>query len=297
MRPQPGRNVPRWAAALILLALLAGRAPAGPDRPAAQPGPVADTYPSGGKQVRVERFDPAGRGPHPAVVLLPGIDGLAKASGLFRGVAHSLAEQGFVVVLPFYHDRTGTNPKQVDGLLRQFQGCLANPGARGKAWRQNRRLFREWEEAACDAVAHARGQKHVDPDRVVLVGYSLGGFLASAVAAQPDQEIAALVVLSGGITRDTAARVGAGGLPPTFLIHGKLDAVVPVAEARRLARLLEERGVPWDDWVHPMLGHGFLPRGGVVPDRKAMEDAQRQALAFVRKHLGRGEKEAAGRSE
>jgi dienelactone hydrolase len=251
-----------------------------------KPPPAEGSFQSGGKKVRVERFDPAGKGPHPVVVLLPGIDGLEKAPHVFRGVARSLADKGFVVLLPYYHNRTGTDPKQVDGLLKQFQECLRNPGARDKACFENRRLFREWEGAVYDAVSHGRGLKNVDRDRVVLVGYSLGGFLATAVASRPEQEIAALVVLFGGITRDTAARVGEGGLPPTFVIHGKLDRVVPVAEARRLTRLLEEKGVPWDDWIHPMLGHGFLPKGGIVPDMKAVEDAQQQAVAFVRKHTG-----------
>src|SRR5262249_26037986 len=151
--------------------------------------------------------------------LLPGIDGLEKAPDVFRGAAQNLAGQGFLVLLPSYHDRTGTNPKQINGLLAQFQDCLRSPGFRGPAYWENRRLFREWEGAVCDAVAHARPLKNADRGRVVLVGYSLGGFLATAVAARQDQEIAALVVISGGITRDTMARVGEGGLPPTFIIH------------------------------------------------------------------------------
>jgi dienelactone hydrolase len=266
---------------LLLVALTA---------PAAQSceNPVpAETFVSGGKKVRVERFEPRANGPHPVIVLLPGIDGLEKAPGVFRGVARSLADQGFLVLLPSYHDRTGTNPKQVDGLLSQFQHCLRAPGSRPPAYWENRRLFREWEGAVCDTVAHARKLKNADGGRVVLVGYSLGGFLATAVAARQEQEITALVVISGGISRDTAAKVGEGGLPPTYIIHGKLDTVVPVAEARRLSRLLEEKGVPWDDWVHPMLGHGFLPKDGLLPDMKAAADAQRQAVAFVKKHLGR----------
>src|SRR5262249_18770182 len=160
---------------------------------------------------------------------------------------------------------------------KQFQDCLKNPSARGKACFENRRLFREWEGAVCDALAHGRTLKNVDPHRVVLVGYSLGGFLATAVAARPDPEV--------------AAPAGRPDQEITTVIHGKLDTVVSVAEARRLTRLLEEKGVPWDDWVHPMLGHGLVPRGSILPDRKAVEDAQQHAVAFVWKHIGRGDGE------
>ncbi len=272
------------ALSLLVLALSAAAA-----RSDENPDPNMPTFVSGDKKVRYECFDPKGKGPHPLMVLLPGIDGLAEAPQIFRGAGQKLADQGFVVLLPYYHDRTETNVKQVAGLLKQFQESLKNPGGRSKGQTVNRKLFRAWEGAVCDAVAHGRALKNVDRDRVVLVGYSLGGFLATAVAAKPEQDISALVVLSGGITRDTAAKVGEGGLPPTFVIHGKLDPVVSVAEARRLTRLLEDKGVPWDDWIHPMLGHGFVPKGGFKPDLDAVNHAQEHAVAFIWKHIGRGD--------
>ena len=68
-------------------------------------------------------------------------------------------------------------------------------------------MFASWVGTVRDAVAHARAQPQVDKDRVCLVGYSLGAFLAAAVAAEADQHIAAVVTLFGGIPRDQGGHI------------------------------------------------------------------------------------------
>jgi hypothetical protein len=73
--------------ALALLVVPAARAGA-----QAEVGRVEDTFPSGGEKVAVERYQPAAAGKHPAILLLPAIDGLDKAHGdLYRRAARHYA--------------------------------------------------------------------------------------------------------------------------------------------------------------------------------------------------------------
>src|SRR5262249_46866347 len=153
--------------------------------PAAEPVTEA-TFESGGKKIRVERFEPARPGKFPAVVFLYGVDGLHKDNEkAFRGAARIAASRGFVVLLVHYHDRTGTGLKDAPALMQLFQERLRNPEVGGKEQQALRKNFDAWEATVQDAVKHARNHVKVDPDRVALVGYSLGGFLAACVAADP----------------------------------------------------------------------------------------------------------------
>jgi dienelactone hydrolase len=90
-----------------------------------------------------------------------------------------------------------------------------------------------------DAVAFARSRPEVDGERVGLVGFSLGASLALAAAAEHELKLACLVELFGALPREHRARVK--GMPPTLIIDGDADAVVPVDEAYVLAGLLLAR--------------------------------------------------------
>jgi acetyl esterase/lipase len=45
-------------------------------------------------------------------------------------------------------------------------------------------------------------------------------------------------------------------MPPVFLLHGRQDRVIPPGESRRLAQLLQDRGVSHRLCVTDFLGHG-----------------------------------------
>src|SRR6185312_9899359 len=70
---------------------------------AEQPRPIQDTFPSGGKPIRIERYHPATPGKHPAVLLLHGLEG--SEAKHYRTIAQVLLQKGYVVVLVHYLDR------------------------------------------------------------------------------------------------------------------------------------------------------------------------------------------------
>src|SRR5262249_14797218 len=198
--------------------------------PALAEPPVKKTFPSGGKAITVEQFEPAKEGKYPAVLFLYGVDGLHKDNEkAFRAAARQVANKGFVVLLVHYLDRTGTGQKDAPTLMQLFQERLRNAEAGGKEQQALRGKFDAWEATGRRAVAHARKHPKVDKDRVALVGYSLGGFLAASVAADPQQRISAVVTLFGGIPGDRAATLK--HFPPALIISADQDKVVPVKES------------------------------------------------------------------
>ncbi|OBI09386.1 alpha/beta hydrolase family protein [Mycobacterium scrofulaceum] len=91
-----------------------------------------------------------------------------------------------------------------------------------------------------------------DPDRMVLVGWSLGGVAAAALALAAEVPLAHTVCLAGAFmvpdpifgrrVTDGLSRLRAG--TPFTLLHGLADDVVPVAASRDFAAALRRVGWP-----------------------------------------------------
>jgi len=274
--PTPRRPARSALIGLTLFTLLVGTAPAAESE-------TKTSFQSGGKKIRVDQFEPAREGKFPAVVFLYGVDGLHKDNEkAFRGAARTAANKGFVVLLVHYHDRTGTGQKDAPALLKLFQERLRNPEAGGKEQQALREKFEAWEATVRDAVAHARNHAKVDPDRVALVGYSLGGFLAASVAADPQHRISAVVTLFGGIPGDRAATLK--HFPAALVISGDQDKVVPVKESYYLYGLLRATKLPGaESEIYKGVGHGFIKDG--KPDPITAFLAQGKILTFLRERL------------
>jgi carboxymethylenebutenolidase len=232
-------------------------------RAQAEPAPKkVDTFTAGGKSIRVERFNPKARGKHPVVLLLHDSNGLKANGSLYRSNARMLAGQGYVVFLVHYLDRTG-----IEQINR-------------KDLRED--TFLAYMDTVRQAVLYARRQPGVDPKRVGLVGVSLGAYLALAVAAQPELKIAAVVDLFGGLPAKYRKTVRS--LPPTLILHGDADKVVPVEEAYALCGFMVANRFPCEIKIYRGLGHCFLDAQGKFQLGKAL-DAQYRAIAFLKKHL------------
>ena len=286
--PQARRaGLTRPLGSLALLVLIAvGPAPA----PAAPPPPVTATIVTGGKKVRVEQFVPEREGKFPAALFLYGIDGMHEGNrDVFRKGARAIASQGFVVLIVHYLDRTGTRRDEAPALTTTFLEHLRDPAADGKGQRDLGQKFAAWESAVKEAVAYARAHPRVDAGRVALVGYSLGGFLAASVAADPAQRVGAVVTLFGGLP--PRRRAGLKSFPPALVLSGDKDKVVPVKESRDLCELLRARKVPCEAQFYKGMGHGF-ERGGKIDTVTALL-AQYRLCTFLTKHLGKKAPQAA----
>ena len=212
---------------------------------------------SGGRAVRAEWFPAGGAAAReearPALLLLHGADGLAWNGDRYRLAAGLVAASGFHVALVHYLDRTGDR--------RANYGTLRDD-------------YPLWTGTIRDAVAWLAEQPGVAPDRLGLIGVSLGGALALSTAAV-DRRVKAVVEYSGPVPDDLPA--SGAGLPPTLVLHGEADRIVPASHARRLGRLLEQDGTPHEVQVYPGQGH--------VLNGAAQFDAASRVSAFLLRHL------------
>ncbi|WP_230529983.1 dienelactone hydrolase family protein [Microvirga roseola] len=215
-----------------------------------------NTFKSGGKTVTVETFQAAGSPPHPTILMLHGADGLSRSTQYHEG-ARSVAGAGYQVHLVHYLDRTGERRASFGTLFQNFQ---------------------PWIETVQDALSFAANRQDGDPGRIGVVGISLGAALGLAVSSM-DRRIKALVNYFGPLPQGAIARDSR--LPPTLVLHGAVDPIVPVSNAYAVEALLRQQKVPHEIKIYPGEGHGF--RG------EAHRDATQRSIAFLQRHLSGSE--------
>ncbi len=214
-----------------------------------------------GHPVGVESFTPARRqGCLPLVVLLHGRDGPDAIAGDrgYRDLARAVAAGGCRVLLPRYFERT--------------RGCEPEGGSNTvdrTGWEVEQ--YGLWLEVIAHVIRGAREASQP----VGLLGYSLGGYLA-LTAAMTGCSISAVAVCYAGVPSPFAGL--AAKLPPTLVLHGGADTVVPVREAVELTKLLRRHRIPHELHIYPAAGHGFCGADAV--------NAVAGVAAFFRKHLG-----------
>ncbi len=211
-----------------------------------------NSFKSGGKAIAVETFQATGSAPRPAVLMLHGADGLGYNTQ-YREGARTVAAAGYQVHLVHYLDRTGERRASFGTLFQNFM---------------------PWMGTVQDALAFALDHPGAASHRVGIIGISLGAALGLAVASA-DPRVKALVTYFGPLPQGAIASTSR--LPPTLVLHGSADPVVPVANAYAVEALLRRQNVPHEIKVYPGQGHGF--KGA------AEADATARSLAFLRRHL------------
>jgi carboxymethylenebutenolidase len=252
------RNFPISKGFLVTL-VLAIAVSARADDPASRPAPGSvvestTTYESRGKTIGIERFEPRASGKHPVAVVLHGSGGVAIGGFMFRNLARELASQGYLVVMPHYFDRTGTVPPVTRETMVEN--------------------FRSWVETVADASSYALGLPNAEPGEVALVGFSLGGYLSLATSTF-DPRVKVVVDYFGGLPEPLTDR--ADKLPPTLILHGDSDTIVPVSEASRVEELLKANHIPFEKKIYEGAGHGFFGASS--------KDATGRVVKFLGKHM------------
>jgi carboxymethylenebutenolidase len=267
----------RTLAALTALALLSAPVTAADKASAKTPG----SFQSAGRAIGLMRFDPTGVGPHPAVVLLHGLEGADTNAGNYEAVAKGLAGRGYVVFVVRYFDCFAGRVDELAFFRANVQAHLTGHAHADRV--RVRAAFGCCLATVADAVRHARTQPGIDADRVGIVGFSLGGFLAMSAATQPELKVTAVVELFGGLPDDLHARARA---VPVLILHGDRDAVVPVAQAQRLEKTLKDKGATPEVQVYPGVGHVFVNDKGEFQLLAAL-DAEARSAGFLHRHLKR----------
>jgi phospholipase/carboxylesterase len=194
-------------------------------------------------------YEPAGAGPHPAILTLHGRG--ANAFDLL-GLAPHLCGGKFLMICP-------------QGPLETPIG----PDATGYAW------YPMSMGGPPDIQAILSSQKMlqifldeclqrypVDAKKLVVLGFSQGGVMAYSLALANPRRFAALAVLSSWLPKELVAELSVDenvASLPTLVQHGTEDSMIEVGRARDSVERLRQLRVPLTYREYDM-GHEIRPR-------------------------------------
>jgi dienelactone hydrolase len=212
---------------------------------------TTDSFQSGGRTIHIDRFLPLNDKQFPAIVALHGSGGMRESFA--DQPARMLAASGYSVFLLHYFERTDTTYASEVTIRENFV---------------------TWMETIVDSMAYVNELSRVEKDRTALIGFSLGAYLALSVGSR-DPRVKAVVDFCGGLPEELASECVQ--MPPTLILHGDEDNMVPVSEARKVEELLKKTNSAYEMKIYPGVGHFF---SGLT-----MVDAAQRTLAFLKKHL------------
>ena len=242
---------------------------------------------AGGASLRLDGYVPAGQSPVPAALIVHGGgwvrgDRRANVEPLFQ----PLAEAGFAWFSISY--TLAANPFQVGEAVSDVEAAMRYLRTHAKEYR-------------------------LDPERLVLVGESAGGQLASmaALGSASGSFVKAVVAIYTPTDLVTLARtssyipenirkqlngtpweklilarlgqlspIGAvrAGMPPFLFIHGDADPVVPIAQSKAMCDQMQTVGASCKLITVPGGGHGLLRWEASTPYRQQMVEWLQQQL-------------------
>jgi dienelactone hydrolase len=254
-RPERMR-VLRLAFLITLAVALIAIAPSG-----ALAGWTKGTFQSDGKPVEEYHCTPADAGAHPAVILLHGLSLPGGGNQTFEQICTDLAAQGYFAEFIEFYSQTGQGTRTTDN--RYYQIWLAEI------------------RSGLDALDSNPG---VDPRRVAMMGFSLGAFLSLTTGARNPGKLAAIVDYYGALPAPFHS--GVRNLPPTLILHGAKDKLVPVARAYALDLMMTDAGMAHEIHIYPDAQHGFnFPEMQAWYNPADAHDAWNRTVAFLAKYL------------
>ena len=176
----------------------------------------------------------------------------------FQSICAALADHGYYSEFLEYYDATDNTDSTTDQAEN----------------------FNAWFAAIHSSIDALAKNPAVDPKRIAVMGFSQGAYLATGCGAMFPRQIAAVIEYYGGLIPPLRER--ARQMPPTLILHGARDAIIPLSEATDMDKLLTSYGRPHEIHIYPDAGHGFNFRGNGVPyDKDAASDAWARALDFL----------------
>lgn len=206
------------------------------------------------RSVTIDAFIPDGveQKQMPAVVIFHGVEGVTPLSRLMVHYpnARAISDKGIATFFVRYF-----GPSPYDDLMLTKDGALDVDAIEKIRLRD----YQGWIDIACQSINKVREQPGVDPDRVAIIGYSLGCYVGTAATSRLCGEgyPCAVVGNFGSIWPEVFVNTS---FPPIQFHHGAEDIVIPVENVRAATKRLRESGVhDVELFVYPEQGH--VPSG------------------------------------
>jgi len=182
----------------------------------------------------------------------------------FEDICSKLADYGYYAEFIEYYSQTdAASPGDVDGMVQNFP---------------------TWLNEVHSGIAALRKNPSVNSNKVGLMGFSLGAYLSLGYGATYPNEMAAIVEYYGGLSPALYSR--ATTMPPVLIIHGDIDRIVPVSQARDLDAVLTKAGRPHEMKIYPGAEHAFnFPEAMLWYKPSAANDAWDRSLKFLDTYL------------
>jgi carboxymethylenebutenolidase len=221
--------------------------------------------------------EPDGGGPYPAVVVIQEAFGVNE---YVRSVADRLADAGYVAVAPEIFHRTGTHVEPGYGnwdAIKEHFTALTNDTL---------------EEDIGAAAAWLRARNDVDPRRLAIMGFCVGGFasllggLTTAVAAVVAWYPGGVVSERPGINLKPLVKRLETMKPATLVNFGGEDQSIGEEDRNAIKHALEKSHSRHSTIVWPGAKHGFHSYDRLdVFNPQAAEDAWHKSLEWLQTML------------
>ena len=200
---------------------------------------------------------------HPGVVLIQEWWGIEPH---IQGLAQKLATEGFIVAVPdLSHGKVATEP---DDAKRLYMLISKNVERAAKE--------------IIGALSAVKSMPNVEPKKLGLIGFCLGGFLTYTVAPlYPD--LGAVIPFYGAgydPKPEDVAKVNA----PVLAIYGRQDNSVPLEQIYKIEKLYKDNGKDITVKVYDA-GHAFINPDHGAGNEQAAKAAWSLAVNFLKEKL------------
>jgi len=206
---------------------------------------------------------PADTAAHPGVILIQEWWGIEPH---IKELAERLARQGYVVLAPdLYHGQIAQEPNEA---AKQMMALNRDAAVKeiGKG------------------IDYLQSQGNIQPQKVGVVGFCMGGLLAWKVAEMENGEVAAVAPFYAGYYQPTAGDIKKV-TAPALVVWGERDGSIPPDQRQRITQLLQQEGKTHKILAYPV-GHAFMNDTHGDGDEQSSQQAWGELLAWFKHYLG-----------
>ena len=200
---------------------------------------------------------------HPGVVLIQEWWGIEPH---IRDLAHKLAAEGFVVAVPdLFHGKVVTEPDEAQKMVMMIAGNI------DKAARE-----------IIGALETVKAIPNVEPKKLGLMGFCVGGMLTLVVASRYPDLGAAVAFYPGGYDPkpEDVAKINA----PVLAFYGRRDPSIPMEQVDKIEKMFKAAGKDYTAKVYDA-GHAFINPAHGMGDERAAAEAWPLAVNFLKEKL------------